>query len=112
MSTFEIKNYLKLLCIRLDHFESYLVDELNTTEIDKVQSFFDLHKDRKGTKILVFEMNSLEMITFDEIQKYIHTAHVFDYMRQLITDGHNLLSVDSPNNESIGTFIKHMLESK
>lgn len=112
MSTFEIKNYLKLLCIRLDHFESYVVDELNTIEHEKIEQFLNLHKNRKGVKILIFEMNSQEMITFEEIQKYIHTAHVFDYMRQLITDGHRLISVEDTNNESIGVFIKHMLESK
>lgn len=112
MPTFEIKNYLKLLCIRLDHFESYLIDELNTTDIEKIQSFFNLHKNRKGTKILIFEMNSLEMTTFEEIQKYIHTAHIFDYIKQLVTDGHSLLSVDGSNGESVDMFIKCMLESK
>lgn len=30
MATFEIENYIKLICIRVDHFESYIVDEVNT----------------------------------------------------------------------------------
>ena len=70
------------------------------------------HKNRKGTKILLFEMNTMDMITFDEIQNIIHNAHVFDYMRQLISDGHKLLSIEDMKNASIGSFIKYMLEAK
>ena len=29
MALYEIKNYIKLLCIRIDHIESYVVDEVN-----------------------------------------------------------------------------------
>lgn len=112
MASFEIKNYIKLLCIRLDHFESYVVDEVNTTDEEEIEAFIKLHNKHKGTKILIFEMDTMEMITFDEIQKFIHNAHVFDYMRQLISDGHKLLSVGDVNSASIGSFIKYMLEVK
>lgn len=112
MANFEIKSYIKLLCIRLDHFESYVVDEVNTTDEETIKKFIDTHKNRKGTKILLFEMNTMDMITFDEIQNIIHNAHVFDYMRQLISDGHKLLSIEDMNNASIGSFIKYMLEAK
>lgn len=112
MAKFEIKNYIKLLCIRLDHFESYVVDEVNTTDEEEIEKFINLHKKHKGTKILIFEMDTMEMITFEEVQKYIHTAHVFDYMRHLIEDGHKLLSVGDVDSASIGSFIKYMLEVK
>ena len=29
MALYEIKDYIKLLCIRIDHIESYVVDEVN-----------------------------------------------------------------------------------
>ena len=32
MALYEVKNYIKLLCIRIDHIESYVVDELNTSD--------------------------------------------------------------------------------
>lgn len=112
MSKFDIKNYIKLLCIRLDHFESYLIDEVNTTDEKTIENFINLHKKHKGTKILIFEMNTMELITFEEVQKYIHTAHIFDYMRHLIEDGHDLLSVEDVDGASIGSLIKYMLEVK
>lgn len=54
----------------------------------------------------------MEVITFEDIRKIIHNAHVFDYMRQLISDGHKLLSIEDMKNASIGSFIKYMLEAK
>ena len=36
MATYEIKNYIKLLCIRIDHFESFIVDEKNTNQIEEI----------------------------------------------------------------------------
>lgn len=47
MANFEIKSYIKLLCIRLDHFESYVVDEVNTTDEETIKKFIDTHKNRK-----------------------------------------------------------------
>lgn len=32
MALYEIKNYIKLLCIRIDHIESYVVDEVNYSQ--------------------------------------------------------------------------------
>lgn len=109
MAVFEIKNYIKLLCIRLNHFESFIEDEVITDE-KEIENFINRYKNRKGLKILIFEMNSMEMITFEDVRKIIHNAHVFDYMRQLIGDGHKLLSVGDVNSASIGSFIKYMLE--
>lgn len=110
MAVFEIKNYIKLLCIRLNHFESFIEDEVNTTDEKEIENFINRYKNREGLKILIFEMDSMEMITFEDVRKIIHNAHVFDYMRQLIGDGHKLLSVGDVNSASIGSFIKYMLE--
>lgn len=110
MAVFEIKNYIKLLCIRLNHFESFIEDEVNTTDEKEIENFINRYKNREGLKILIFEMDSMEMITFEDVKKIIHNAHVFDYMRQLIEDGHKLLSVGDVDSASIGSFIKYMLE--
>lgn len=112
MAIYEIKNYVKLLCIRLDHFESFIEDKLNTTDEKEIENFINRYKDRDGLKILIFEMDSMEMITFEDVQRIIHNVHVFDYMRQLISDGHKLLSVGDISSKSIGSFIKYMLEVK
>ena len=56
MALYEIKNYIKLLCIRIDHIESYVVDELNTSDEQKINEFVKMYKHRKGLKILIFEM--------------------------------------------------------
>lgn len=112
MANFEIKNYIKLLCIRIDHFESFIEDEVNTTDEKEIEDFIERYKNHDGLKILIFEMNSMDMISFEDIKKFIHNAHVFDYMRQLISDGHRLLSVEDVNSASINSFIKYMLEMK
>lgn len=39
MALYEIKDYIKLLCIRIDHIESYVVDELNTSDEQKINEF-------------------------------------------------------------------------
>ena len=45
MSTYKIRNYIKLLCIRLDHFETILEDELNTVDEGDIEDFIDRYKD-------------------------------------------------------------------
>ena len=32
MSLYEIKDYVKLLCIRIDHLENYVINEINTSD--------------------------------------------------------------------------------
>lgn len=112
MATYNIHNYLKLLCLRMDHFETIIEDELNTIDDYEIEGFIDKYKDKQGLKIIIIEMNTEEIITFDDVQKIIHNAHVFDYMRQLISDGHKLLSIEDMKNASIDSFIKYMLEAK
>jgi hypothetical protein len=110
MATFEIENYIKLICIRVDHFESYIVDEVNTKDEKDIDKFLALHRNRPGVKILIFKMNTMEIITFDQVKQIIHTAHMFDYLRQLVSDGNKLLQLEHPEEVAIGTFIKYLTE--
>lgn len=89
MALYEIKNYIKLLCIRIDHIESYVVDELNTSDEQKINEFVKMYKHRKGLKILIFEMaDEAHVITYEQMQSFIHTLHVFDYIRQTVYSCH------------------------
>lgn len=110
MATFEIENYIKLICIRVNHFESYIVDEVNTNKEEDIDKFLTLHRNRPGVKILIFRMNTMEIITFDEVKRIIHNAHMFDYLRQLVSDGNKLLQVEDVDKLPIGTFIKYLAD--
>ena len=85
MALYEIKNYIKLLCIRIDHIESYVVDELNTSDEKEINDFIKMYKHRKGLKILIFEMSDdVHIITYEQCKvSYIR------YMC-LITSGKSL----------------------
>ena len=98
MALYEIKNYIKLLCIRIDHIESYVVDELNTSDEKEINDFIKMYKHRRGLKILIFEMSDdVHMITYEQMQSFIHTLHVFDYIRQIIENETNKLVVINDN---------------
>lgn len=112
MTSYEISNYIKLLCIRIDHFESYLVDEKNTDSVEEIEEFVNKYKDLHGTKIVIIQMNNMEIITFDELRKFIRNIHVFDYIRHLIYEGHNVLAVNGNDNVNLEMFLQHMLEDK
>lgn len=47
MSLYEIKGYVKLLCIRIDHLENYVINEINTFNDRKAEDFIKLYKNRK-----------------------------------------------------------------
>jgi len=90
MALYEIKSYIKLLCLRVDHLESYVVDELNTADENEINDFIKMYKNRKGIKILIFEMeDETNIITYEQMQGFIHTLHVFDYIRRLIENDTN-----------------------
>lgn len=98
MALYEIKNYIKLLCIRVDHIESYVVDEINTSDEQEINEFIKMYKHRKGLKILIFEMaDDVHIITYEQMQSFIHTLHVFDYIRQVIENESNKLVVINDN---------------
>lgn len=106
MALYEIKNYIKLLCIRIDHIESYVVDELNTSDEQEINEFIKTYKHRRGLKILIFEMaDDVHVITYEQMQSFIHTLHVFDYIRQVIENESNKLVVvnDSENSDVLQT---------
>ena len=112
MATYEIKNYIKLLCIRVDHFESFLVDEKNTDSIEEIEKFIEQYDNHEGLKIVIIQMDNMEMITFDDVKKIIHNVHVFDYMRHLVNDGHKMLALPDVSKTSIDWLVSHMLSNK
>ena len=53
-----------------------------------------MYKHRKGLKILIFEIeDEAHIITYEQMQSFIHTLHVFDYIRQIIENETNKLVV-------------------
>lgn len=102
MAFYEIKNYIKLLCIRIDHIKSYVVDELNTSDEQNINEFIKMYKHRKGLKILIFEMtDEAHMLTYEQMQSFIHTLHVFDYIRQIIENETNKFVVINNDDTSL-----------
>ena len=115
MALYEIKNYIKLICIRIDHIESYVVDELNTSDEKEINDFIKMYKHRKDLKILIFEMtDESHMITYEQMQSFIHTLHVFDYIRQIIENETNKLVVvndsESPDALQTDSYLHRLLE--
>lgn len=110
MATYEIKNYIKLLCIRVDHFETILIDEVNTRKVEDIESFIERYDNRKGLKIIIIEMNTEEMFIFDELKRVIHNAHVFDYIRNIVVDGNKILPVEQLQSIGINLLMKYLLK--
>ena len=68
--------------------------KLNTSDEQKINEFIKMYKHRKGLKILIFEMtDEAHIITYEQMQSFIHTLHVFDYIRQIIENETNKLVV-------------------
>ena len=109
---FEIKNYVKLICLRLDHYESFIEDEVNTDSISDINNFILKHKNEEGVKILIFEMKNMRMTTISQAREYIQHLHAFDYIRGLIESGHDLITSDQVDKMSIGEIITYMLDYK
>ena len=108
---YDIKNYIKLLCLRVDHFESFVVDEINTTDPKEIEDFINLYQGREGLKILMIQMANMEMVTFDQIKKVIQNAHVFDYIRRLASQGHELIPVKDIGNLDMNLYLNYMLNN-
>ena len=109
MATYEIKNYIKLLCLRVDHFQTILEDEVNTRDMADIENFIERYDNRKGLKIIMLEMNTEEMFTFDELKRVIHNVHVFDYIRNIVADGNKMLPVEQLQSIGINLLMKYML---
>lgn len=107
---YQIKNYIKLLCLRVDHFESFVVDEINTTDSKEIKDFVNLYQGREGLKILMIQMANMEMVTFDQIKKVIQNAHVFDYIRRLASQGHELIPIEDNEKLDMSMYLKILSE--
>ena len=113
MAEYTIKPYIKLISIRIDHFESHIIEEVNCDEPSEIEQFIDKYKSITGVKIIMIEMTSGNTITFDDVKKIIHNAHIFDYIRHLVSDGNKLLgTADDTSTIGIGSFVKYMLDVK
>ena len=116
MTLYKIKNYIKLLCIRVDHLESYVVDEINTSDEQEINEFIKTYKYRKGVKILIFEMeDEAHVVTYEQMQSFIHTLHVFDYIRKIIENESNKFVAISNNDSPLDvlqtdSYISKLLE--
>ena len=108
---YQIENYIKLLCLRVDHFESFVVDEINTTDPKEIEDFINLYQGREGLKILMIQMANMEIVTFDEIKKFIRNAHVFDYIRHLANEGHELIPVKDLGKLDMNLYLNSMLNN-
>lgn len=111
-SEFKIKNYIKLICLRLDHYESYIEDEMNTDSISDINDFVNKHRSEEGVKILMFEMNNTEMTSLNDARKYVRNIHAFDYIRGLVDSGHILVTANQNDQMSIDEIINHLIEIK
>lgn len=89
---YNLKGYIKLLCIEVNNFESKVIDEKNTDSPTEIERFVDKYKYQDKYKILIIQMSNMSMITFDEMKRYIRKMHVFDYVRHLLDDGNSLVN--------------------
>ena len=112
MNEFKIKNYIKLICLRVDHYESYIEDEKNTDNISDINDFVNKHREEEGIKIMMIEMKDMKMVTINEVRKYIKNVQAFDYIRNLIDDGNHLVTSEEVKKMSIGDIVIHMLDYK
>mgnify|MGYP004521351811 FL=1 len=111
-SEFKIKNYIKLICLRVDHYESYIEDEVNTDNISGINDFIIKHRNEEGIKILMFEMSDMRMTSLEDARKYVRNIHAFDYIRGLIDSGHILVTANQNDQMSIDEIINHLIEIK
>ena len=61
--------------------------------------------------LLLLRQNNNVPLLFDDVKKIIHNAHIFDYMRHLVNDGHRMLTISDVNKTSIDWLLKHMLSN-
>ena len=52
----------------------------------------------------------MDMYTFDEIKRVIHNIHVFDYIRNIVSNGNNMLPIEQLKSIGINLFMRFLLE--
>ncbi|HAU87821.1 MAG TPA: hypothetical protein DCW90_20740 [Lachnospiraceae bacterium] len=109
---FEIKNYIKLICLRLDHYESFIEDEVNTDCISDINDFVIKHRNEEGVKILMIEMRDMRMTTIKDVKNYIQNVHAFDYIRGLINSGNKPITAEQVDQMSVGEIATYLLDYK
>lgn len=95
------QNYVKLLAICPDSFGSYIIDEQNTIDKDEIVEFVKLFNNNQGIKIFIFQMNTHAINTYCDIKRQIHAISPFDYIRKLIEESGNMITINHIQEESI-----------
>lgn len=110
LRTYKINDYFKLICVYIDDLESYIIDEINTNDNDAINKFIKLYRDRADVKILIIKMNTMELITFDQLKRVTHDIHMYDYLHQLVSEGNQILQLEESDKLPIGSFVKYLFE--
>lgn len=71
---YKIKNYIKLLCIHIDHFESQIIDECNTDNFEEIEQFIYKYQKQKNLKIVIIQMCNMNVITINNIRRSVRYA--------------------------------------
>lgn len=100
---YKIKNYVKLLCVRIDHFESQIVDEYNTDNFEEVEQFIYKYKKQKNLKIVIIQMCNMNILTLDNIRRSVHYA---------VNKKNDLFTVNEFKKRELSLFLCNMLENR
>ena len=99
---YDIKNYVKLLCINIDHFESQIVDEYNTDSFEEVEQFIYKYQKQKNLKIVIIQMCNMNIITLDNIRRSVRYA---------ANKKNDLFTVNEFKKQELSFFLCNALES-
>lgn len=99
---YKIKNYVKLLCVRIDHFESQIVDECNTDNFEEIEQFIYKYQKQKNLKIVIIQMCNMNILTLDNIRRNIH---------YVVNKKNDLFSTNEFKKPELSFFLGNELES-
>ena len=100
---YKISNYIKLLCINIDHFESQIVDEYNTDNFEEVEQFIYKYQKQKNLKIVIIQMCNMNILTLDNIRRNVHYA---------VNKKNDLFTVNEFKKRELSFFLCNMLENR
>lgn len=83
-----IKNYVKLLCFHVNHFQSEIVDEINTDDEIEIYNFIYKYHDKKEYKIIAILMNDMNVISLDQYKYIWKCIHPFYHIKGSVNNTH------------------------
>lgn len=98
---YDIKNYVKLLCINIDHFESQIIDECNTDNFEEIEQFIYKYQNQENLKIVIIQMCNMNILTFDNIRRNIH---------YVVNKKNDLFTVNEFKKRELSVFLDNALE--